>query len=83
MTLAALVPSGRIVQDLAEPMRTAPGHPQLPKPEVIRGAGGPVRDQPMRIYLPDGGVRVMTLSEYREFLRSYDIEDVTTDEREK
>jgi hypothetical protein len=33
----------------------------------------------MRIYLPDGAVREMTLTEYREFLVSYRFTDAAGD----
>ena len=35
-------------------------------------------DPRMRIHLPDGAVRVMTLTEYQEFMQSYRIVDVRT-----
>ncbi len=37
-------------------------------------------DAPMRIHLPDGAVREMTLAQYREFLVSYQITHIRTSE---
>ncbi len=45
-------------------------------------AGGAARDQLMRVYLPDGAVRVMRFREYQEFLQSRGIEEVTPQEAE-
>jgi hypothetical protein len=37
----------------------------------------------MRIYLPHGEVRLMRLTEYQEFLQSYSIEDLSTEEQQQ
>ncbi len=42
----------------------------------------PTRERPLRIYLPEGVVREMTLTEYREFLVSYRMTDLKSEEPE-
>ena len=57
-------------------------HPMAAEPEGAETELATACDQPMRIYLPNGGVRLMRLTEYQEFLLSYSIESPSPDETE-
>ena len=83
--LMDLLPPGLTFQALTGDLMcaaTSSCHPSAAEPE--RGEAGPssTRDQVMRIYLPDGSVRLMRLTEYQEFLQSYRIENLSSEEPE-
>ncbi len=78
-TLMGSVPPNFTFQDLVggamtdtPPSRSAPAEQQDRNSTLEQ----PTRERPLRIYLPEGAVREMTLTEYREFLVSYRITDL-------
>jgi hypothetical protein len=76
--LIGSVPSGFTFRDLVgSPMvNTPPRHSASRKQDDGNTSGCLTRESRMRIYLPDGAVREMTLTEYREFLVSYRMSDL-------
>ena len=46
-----------------------------PRPDSAAAQACPSRNRLMRIYLPEGVVRVMALTRHQEFLLSYSIQD--------
>jgi hypothetical protein len=77
-TLIGPVPTGLTFQDLVGSTRAGKQVSLTPLSERSDAAthqDGPTRDQLMRIYLPEGVVRVMTLTKHQEFLLSYSIQD--------
>ena len=81
-TLLALIPCGLTFQDLVSTTMTKPSanHACSAEQSDASPSESTRRDQPMRIYLPDGEMRVMRLTEYQEFLQSYSIEDLATEQ---
>jgi hypothetical protein len=76
--LIGSVPSGFTFHDLVGgPMiNTPPRCPASGQQDDGSAPGQLTRESRMRIYLPDGAVREMTLTEYQEFLVSYRISDL-------
>ncbi len=77
-TLIGPVPPGLTFQDLVGGTRAgkqASLSPLSERSDAATHQDGPTRDQLMRIYLPEGVVRVMTLTKHQEFLLSYSIQD--------
>ncbi len=72
------VPPGLILQDLVGgPMTRKPTSLLPPLQDQDAKTHAPTdRDKLMRIYLPEGTVRVMTLTEYQDFLASYRCENI-------
>ena len=77
--LIGSVRSGFTFHDLVGgPMiNTPPRHSASRKQDDGNTSGCLTRERRMRIYLPDGAVREMTLTEYQEFLVSYRISDLS------
>jgi hypothetical protein len=77
--LIGSVPSGFTFRDLVGgPMiNTPPRHSASGKQDDGNTSGCLTRESRMRIYLPDGAVREMTLTEYQEFLVSYRVSDLS------
>ncbi len=69
------VPPGLTFEDLVGSTRTGEQASLSPLPERndATAPDGPTCNRLMRIYLPDGTVRQMTLTEYQKFLVSYPI----------
>ena len=81
-TLLALIPPGLTFQNLVGPTMTKPLSDQACRAEEgeTSAATNSRHDQAMRIYLPHGEVRLMRLTEYQEFLQSYSIEDLSSED---
>ena len=84
-TLIGAVPPNFTFQDLVggpvtdtPPSRSAPAEQQ----DCNSTLEQPTRERPLRIHLPEGVVREMTLTEDREFLVSYRITDFKLEEPE-
>ncbi len=77
-TLIGPVPPGLTFQDLVGGTKAGRQVNSLPAREQdATTTQDPARDQLMRIYLPEGVVRVMALTRGNEFLLSYSIQDNT------
>ncbi len=59
---------------------TLPSSSAPAEQEQDSGQGQTTKDRRMRIHLPDGAIRQMTLAEYQEFLVTYRITTVTPEE---
>ena len=77
-TLIGSVPPGFTFQDLVGSLMTDASLPHsAPAKRTVRSTGRQLTsDSRMRIYLPDGAMREMTLTEYQDFLVSYRIVDI-------
>jgi hypothetical protein len=77
--LIGAVPPGFTFHDLVGgPMISTPPRCSTSGEQGTDSTSGQLtRESRMRIYLPDGAVREMTLTEYQEFLVSYRISDLS------
>ena len=77
-TLIGSVPPGFTFQDLVGSLMTDASLPHsVPAKRTAHSTGRQLSgDSRMRIYLPDGAMREMTLTEYQDFLVSYHLVDI-------